>query len=185
MRIGPQHWPYAVVAATAAFAGMYIFLWIRAAAAMAPALEAAPVPRAHGRADRDPRPMNGNLHEKTQSTSRAGAYWVLRDQQRWKMTRAADACERAAMLHRVVVQRYAQKTTASREGDALQHLPATLAYLWIEATDEATAGSCVRETDATVLTVRAGSSWGSDARRAMAACFTGEEQRKQLAALAE
>ena len=73
----------------------------------------------------------------------------------WKRARGADACETAALIQEMAVNRYAQTTPRQRETiyDALDVLPSTLTVRWAEATKQEDAGKIQVEPEATYAMV--------------------------------
>ncbi len=77
-------------------------------------------------------PLRGVMHTLHPPTHGGAPQFVLRDQEPWQRSAAADACVRAAALHRLCAQRYADMSPAARAaagGDVLGELPGTLATL--------------------------------------------------------
>lgn len=86
---------------------------------------APPRPRGPGRAWALQRPTTGGA-----------PYWVLRDAPGWRRSRAADACHRAQLAHRLALDRHAAMPEAarSRAASAIGRLPDTARLVqWVQA----------------------------------------------------
>lgn len=175
------HGAYVVTAILAVAVAFYVFFWISLAKSWAeikPTEDARP-----GRVRKDVGPNNGLTHVPARSST-GKAYFVVRNDDSWKRARGADACETAALIQAMAVNRYSQATPRQKETiyDALDVLPSTLTVRWAEALKQEDAGKVQVEPEATYAMVT-----HYDARKdcmtAMKALLWSGTQREQFARL--
>lgn len=136
-RVGP--WVWAAVAAAAATAlyvtaQMLAVFWLARSMLVAPPMTAKTVVLGH--TGRPALPMKGLLHVLHPPTHGGPPQAVLLNQEPWRRSMAADACVRAATMHRLCAQRYQDMSPAGKEaagGAVLGELASTLrALAWAQ-----------------------------------------------------
>ena len=171
------HWTHGAAVLTALAAGIYFLCWIMLAKSWDKGATAVPVP---ARALPDQGPGNGVTHILARTTTGDRSYFVLRNQQQWQQTRAADACDSASLLQQFAINRYAQLTPAQMANDyaSIAALPTTVRAKWVQATTDAVAGTY----DGTYAFVRLDSA-SADCVAALQAMFGTQIQKQQVADL--
>jgi hypothetical protein len=175
------HGAYVITAILAVAVAFYVFFWISLAKSWA---EIAPMEDARpGRLRKDVGPNNGLTHVAARSST-GKAYFVVRNDETWKRARGADACETAALIQEMAVNRYSQVTPRQKETiyDALDVLPSTLTVRWAEAFRPEDAGKVQVEPEATYAMVTHHNA-RKDCITAMKALLYSELQRQQFARL--
>lgn len=146
------HGAYVITAILGIAVAFYVFFWISLAKSWA---ETVPTEDARpGRTRKDIGPNNGLTHVLARSSTGKG-YFVVHHDETWKRARGADACETAALIQNMAVNRYSQITPRQKETiyDALDVLPATLTVRWAEAMKQEDAGKVQVEPEATYAMV--------------------------------